>query len=150
MDKKRIESAWKNRLEDLAVLYGPTDEDTQRRWLSSNGYDTKYVLHGDLQEELDTCQADYGLSFDYIEPDGREPGYFRYLLSTGGPHEEIRFYASPMIGEQMHMTTAFFVLKDWGDFAKLDITDNVTTRAIWDVLLDLLDVQYCSWIPSLS
>ena len=134
MGKTHIESAWKNRLEDLAVLYGPSDEDTQRRWLSSNGRNT-----GDLQEEIDTCQSEYGLSFDYIEPDGREPGYFRYLLSTG--HEEVRFYASPMIGEQMHMTTAAFVLKDWGDFAALDITDNETTHAMWDVFLDLLDVQ---------
>lgn len=142
MDKKRIDSAWENRLEDLAVLYGPTDEDTQRRWLASNGWN-----HGDLQEELDTCQADYGLSLDYIEPDGREPGYFRYLLSTGGPHEEVRFYASPMKSGRMHMTTASFVLKDWGDFAEIDIGDNVTTRVIWEVLSEILDVQ---WIHSLS
>ena len=144
MEKTHIESAWKNRLEDLAVLYGPSDEDTQRRWLASNGRNT-----GDLQEEIDTCQSEYGLSFDYIEPDGREPGYFRYLLSTG--QEEIRFYASPMIGGQMHMTTASFVLLDWktrDQPAQLDITDDETTRAIWDVLLDLLDVQYCSWISS--
>ena len=144
MDKKRIESAWKNRLEDLAVRYGPSDEDTQRRWLASNGWNT-----GDLQEEIDTCQSEYGLSFDYIEPDGREPGYFRYLLSTGGPHEEVRFYASPMIGGQMHMTTAAFVLKDWYSLlpAELDITDYETTRDIWEVFLELLDVQ---WTPSLA
>ena len=142
MEKTHIESAWKNRLEDLAVLYGPSDEDTQRRWLASNGYDS-----GDLQEEIDTKRDEYGMLWQYIEPDGRKPGYFRYLLSTGGPHEEVRFYASPMIGGQMHMTTASFILKDWYALlsAELDITDNDTTRAIWDVFLDLLDVQ---WIPS--
>ena len=92
-----------------------------------------------------------GMLWQYIEPDGRKPGYFRYLLSDIGPQEEIRFYASPMIGGQMHMTTASFVLLDWktrDQPAQLDITDDETTRAIWDVLLDLLDVQYCSWISS--
>ena len=143
MEKTHIESAWKNRLEDLAVLYGPSDEDTQRRWLASNGYDS-----GDLQEEIDTCRDEYGMLWQYIEPDGRKPGYFRYLLSDFGPQEEIRFYASPYIDGELHMTTASFVLLDWktrDQPNQLDITDNETIRAIWEVFLDLLDVQWRNW-----
>lgn len=40
----------------------------------------------------------YGVEISYIKPgtfDGLVEGYLRYLLCTGGPREEIRFYYSP-------------------------------------------------------
>jgi hypothetical protein len=47
--------------------------------------------------ELGTL-ANYGLGFDYVAPhtfEDQDTGYFRWLLSSGGPSDEFRFYASP-------------------------------------------------------
>jgi len=35
---------------------------------------------------------EYGLSFEYVDEGDDDNNYFRYLISTDGPSEEIRFY----------------------------------------------------------
>ena len=48
-------------------------------------------------EEEATNLCDYGLSFDYVEPGtfkDQDEGYFRYLISWGGPSDEFRIFAN--------------------------------------------------------
>ena len=66
---------------------------------------------------------EYGLALDKVKPDllkmtqeerqAYEGDYIRYQISWGGPSEEIRFYDHKIE----------FVLMDWWDFAKRDISD---------------------------
>ena len=58
---------------------------------------------------------EYGLCFDYVPPktfsDQRE-GFYRWQLSTGGPGDEFRFYASSPSDEPYRIT---YTLLDWFD-----------------------------------
>jgi len=59
---------------------------------------------------------EYGLCFDYVEPGtfrDQSVGYHRYQLSTGGPGEEVRFYADGTIE---------FVYLDWFCGVGFDVT----------------------------
>ena len=59
---------------------------------------------------------EYGLSFDYVEPDSftcQPIGYYRYQLSWGGPSDELRFHHDGQI-------TYHFM--DWFDGAERDVT----------------------------
>jgi len=38
---------------------------------------------------------EYGLAFEYVVSEGHKRGFFRWLLSTGGPGDEFRFFVSP-------------------------------------------------------
>jgi len=59
---------------------------------------------------------DYGLEFAYV-PAGtyrdQEEGYFRYLISWGGPSEEIRYW----VDEALNVVRADFWFLDWFDGA---------------------------------
>ena len=63
--------------------------DLRKLWKAEMAGDDKEVPNlGRLNE--------YGLSFDYVEPEtfpDQPRGYWRYQLSWGGPSDEIRFYA---------------------------------------------------------
>jgi len=62
---------------------------------------------------------EYGLSFEWRE--GRDPwspGFHAFVLSTGGPHEEVRFY-SDASGRVYKIE---FYLADWFDSASVDVT----------------------------
>lgn len=72
---------------------------------------------------------EYGLSFEWR--DGRDawsPGFHAFVLSTGGPHEELRFYGDV----SGHVYRIEFYLADWFDGASVDVTD-------WDAARMLLD-----------
>lgn len=67
--------------------------------------------------------ADYGLSFDYIEPqtyNDQPEGYFRYQLSWGGPSDEFRFFVNP--DYSCHRVEYWFM--DWFDGASRTIIGN--------------------------
>lgn len=75
-----------------------------------------------MRAETD-CGAfnEYGLSFEYTGPGEESPsevdspyGFYRFVLSTGGPHEEFRFSPEGRIS---------FCLVDWFDFAEIPCTD---------------------------
>lgn len=73
---------------------------------------------------------EYGLSFTYNAPDDAEEGYWIYLLSTGGPHEEVRFYASTPRSQPYKIT---FVLQDWFDGYEREVVgkDYELMRDLW-------------------
>jgi hypothetical protein len=92
--KDRITACKRSRLDDLALLW-------DRYGDPAAGPD----------EDLGSMD-DYGISIEYAEG-SREGGYIRYILSCGGPHEEIRFYISPSFG----CYRIEFLLADWNDSA---------------------------------
>ena len=70
--------------------------------------------------------SEYGLSFDYVEPDtfNDQPfGYYRYQLSWGGPSDEFRFWP--------HDNSITYHFMDWFDGAKRHTADP-TIEAIFD------------------
>lgn len=73
---------------------------------------------GDWQESQCERFWEYGLSFEWKEGDEGRPGFHAYILSTGGPHEEVRFYGDAS-GRIYRVT---FALLDWFDGAEVDIT----------------------------
>lgn len=67
---------------------------------------------------------EYGLSFEYVDEGDDDNNYFRYLISTGGPSEEIRFYCYKNHFGQWVFSEAEFVYMDWFDSASEMITGN--------------------------
>src|SRR3982750_3473208 len=65
--------------------------------------------------------AEYGLNFDYV-PQGtyreQKEGYFRYLLSWGGPADEFRIFVNPDFSA--HRIEYWFM--DWFDGAHVVLT----------------------------
>ena len=61
---------------------------------------------------------DYGLSFEYVEPEDGAP-FFRWLLSWGGPSDEFRFYVSPNSNKPYRIEYRFM---DWFDGASRNLT----------------------------
>ena len=135
---ERIDKMWKNRREDIAALYYVSCEAERIDWAKENGYIQDET--NDLDDVIVELRGDYALDLDYVEPEGREAGYWRYLLSTGGPQEEIRFYSSPMLDGSLRLTSASFHLIDWNSLYTLDITEDEATNALWDHLTDIFAI----------
>ena len=70
---------------------------------------------------------EYGLSFEYVDEGDDDNNYFRYLISTGGPSEEIRFYCYKNHFGLWVFSEAEFVYMDWFDSASEMITGNHLT-----------------------
>ena len=100
MDKtceERIDDELEYTLETLHTLWDLFMED-------SEAYDDDL---GNMYE--------YGLCFDYVAPhtfDDQDEGYFRYQLSTGGPGDEFRFFATPEIRKH-GMTFSVYRIEYW-------------------------------------
>ena len=77
---------------------------------------------------------EYALCFDYVDQIGKAPGYWRYQMSTGGPQEEIRYYATkdiPSDGYLGDMTCVEFWLLDWFDGAPAELVGDDLELALW-------------------
>jgi hypothetical protein len=78
----------------------------------------------------------YGLCLDGHAPTD-SPSYFSWVLCTGGPHEEIRFYVNAL----KKTYSISFVYKDWGTF-----DEKILTRAehawAWEVASRFQDCFY--------
>jgi hypothetical protein len=78
----------------------------------------------------------YGLCLDGHAPDDA-PSYFAWVLCTGGPHEEVRFYVNAL----KKTYSISFVYKDWGTF-----DEKILTRAehawAWEVAARFQDCFY--------
>ena len=88
-----------NRLEQLREL-----------WDAYCDYDNE-----DNRIEDGSCLDEFGLSFDYVEPDtwdDQPEGYSQYQLSYGGPSDEFRFHDDGRIEYRYH---------DWYDGAGRDL-----------------------------
>ena len=57
----------------------------------------KLYTSGDEDPDLGTLN-EYGLDFEFVPSSEKSSGYFRWLLSTGGPGDEFRFYTSADLG----------------------------------------------------
>jgi hypothetical protein len=81
----------------------------------------------EIREAASDALDQYGLCLDGHAPDDA-PSYFAWVLCTGGPHEEIRFYVNAL----KHTYSISFVYKDWGTFS-----EKILTRAehawVWEV-----------------
>lgn len=80
--------------------------------------------------------SEYGLSFDYVAPGtftDQLEGYWRYQLSTGGPGDEFRFYASSPT-DKCYRVEYWFL--DWGDGAKRNVRGRDIIQKLWDWFQD--------------
>ena len=94
--------------------YGEFGEKTD----NPDGYDPEKIGH----------PHEYGLSFDYVEPDtfdDQPDGYWRYQLSWGGPSDEFRFHGDGRIEYRYHdwwdgagknlIGSDFTLMEDWAE-----------------------------------
>ena len=71
---------------------------------------------------------EYGLEIAFEPANETEDGHFRYLLSTGDPHEELRFFPCGRIE---------FVSKPWFQFHRQDVTSDEVFCWVRDYLTDI-------------
>ena len=101
--KDRVGASYKSRFAEIKALWNLYREDSEK-------------YHDDYGR-----WDEYGLCFDYV-PRGtftdQKRGFFRFQISTGGPGEEIRFYAD----ETLALTRVEFWYLDWFDGAHVKVT----------------------------
>ena len=131
MDKEatcaeRVEEHWQGRREELKVMFrecnGDALNDEQRAALAKLGHDEA--------DQYEPLLYEYGLCFDRVDGDESTPGYFRYVLSTGGPGDEIRFY----VGWGGGLLIAEYWFLDWFDGASINVTHEPVIQALYDWL----------------
>jgi hypothetical protein len=79
-------------------------------------------------EEYEGEFHEYGLEFNYREPEAARAHWY-YLITCGGPHIEIRFYAD----SSRRLMEVSFCLGDWGDWSEKFLTgdDKTLCQDIW-------------------
>ena len=129
MDKEatcaeRVEEHWQGRREELKVMFrecnGDALNDEQRAALAKLGHDEA--------DQYEPLLYEYGLCFDRVDGDESTPGYFRYVLSTGGPGDEIRFY----VGWGGGLLIAEYWFLDWFDGASINVTHEPVIQGLYD------------------
>lgn len=83
----------------------------------------------EIAEEARERFHEHGLSFEYVQHRDGEP-YWCYLISTGGPGTEIRFFAN-RTRNGLRLYRAEFWLLDWFDGAHVVVTSDETVQALW-------------------
>ena len=99
---------------------GDALNDEQRAALAKLGHDEA--------DQDDPLLLEYGLCLDYVEGDQTKPGYIRFVLSTGGPADEIRFY----LGFNGGLVYADYWFLDWGDGASIDVSRDPIVQELHD------------------
>ena len=88
---------------------------------------------GDYFHEYE-CLFDYvhqtALSWDHVEADGKEAGYYRLQFSWGGPSDECRIYSN--LTEYWYM--------DWFDGASIEVPEESYTAMVCNMFYDNLEV----------
>ncbi len=112
---ERVGRHMEGRLEDLRLLAGK-DQNEYHIW---------------EEDEAELC--DYGLCFEYVPADRhckRLEGYYRWLISYGGPSDEFRFFVDA--GGSMHKVEYWYM--DWFDGAKVILSgsDLEFMRDLWE------------------
>ena len=96
-----------------------------------------YQVRGDdTHPALQTTIHDYGLCFDYVEPDTFEDqpiGYWRYQLSWGGPSDEFRFYYN---GNRVYRIE--YWLLDW-----FDVAHRTLAGSDEELMMEIFDWMHC-------
>ena len=131
MDKEatcaeRVDEQWEGRREELKVMFreynGDALNDEQRAELAKLGHDEA--------DQDDPLLLEYGLCLDHVEGDESTPGYVRFVLSTGGPADEIRFY----LGWNGGLVYADYWFLDWFDGASINVTHEPVIQELYDWL----------------
>lgn len=89
---------------------------------SRKEYFLSYSPMGSAGGRSEAPLDEYGVEISYIKPGtfaDQDEGYLRYLLDTGGPREEIRFYHSPGSNQAYKI---LFCYSDYSSSVHLDIT----------------------------
>lgn len=174
----KVNAACESRLEDIRTMLNPEpsdvtlgDDGTLDTVFYCGDHEIRYQDTSEFRDEngeldmdafiadsfQDICEVmserffEYGLSFDYVEPetfDDQNEGYLRFQISCGGPSEEIRFYVSPTqnsgyygVYPDWHLYRAEFWYLDWFDGASVDITKNETAILLFDYLREIGSVD---------
>jgi hypothetical protein len=138
---ERIAEQWKRTSATLAALYTPHDMDPGdlRRELEDIGATmTGDEDHDDLNDIAQAMQDEYGLDFCFTPGEDGERGYWCYLLSTGGPHDDVRFWAD--YDGAMHYAEYHFM--DWYDGAQIEVTKHPAVREMWECLRESGAVEH--------
>ena len=105
--KERINDEYSDRIETIESILDRNDDGH-----NDNDYDAVDQAETELNE--------YGLSFDYVEPntfEDQKRGYLRWQLSWGGPSDEFRFF----IDEHGGITDIESRFMDWFDGAVINV-----------------------------
>lgn len=99
------------------------------------------IEQGRQDQEGDGGLWSYGLSFDYVAPgtwEDQNEGYWRFLLSSGGPSDEFRFYAS--FPDAAPYRVEFWFM-DWFDGASRLVTSEPVILDVWSQFQDVEAVR---------
>lgn len=82
---------------------------------------------------------EYPLSIDYIAPNVNDtPPYWLYLISSGGPGSEIRFFVDDKSSTKPYKVEFWFL--EWSNSEKRNVTGEVIIEHLWEqVLLPLTE-----------
>jgi len=120
------------------------------KFFMDNGSDLESTsLNTDTEENLKEAERlysehgnfyEYGLAIDYVTPGtfNNRAGYLRYLLSYGGPSEEIRFYFTPNAREAYKIE---FVYLQWGTGVGFNVTGEDWAQWLFDWFNEVGTVQ---------
>jgi hypothetical protein len=92
----------------------------------------------EIRDEAYERFHEHGLSFDYCDPDDY-PHHFCYLISTGGPGTEIRFFCNP---DGRTLYKAEFWYLPWFDGAWKNVTKDPTVQTLWEFYVDTGTIDY--------
>ena len=106
--------------------------------------------HQEGEPEYEECYDDpdafhgYGLEFTYqpYDAESDRPAHFRYLMSWGGPSDELRFYVTPGRFGGMDCHKAEYVYRVH-DPRRMDWWDGASRRCYGDDMETALDVLEC-------
>ena len=123
---ERVDEQWKRRRSELEVMFREYNGDAlnaeQRAALADLGHDEA--------DPDDPLLLEYGLCLDYVEGDQTKSGYIRFILSTGGPADEIRFY----LGWNGGLVYAEYWCLDWFDGASIDVAHDSVIQDLYNWL----------------
>ena len=139
MDVNKWNAHKSSRIGDLKVLYRYEEYNTEDLIPILRDYfgycdDISNCPTIEIWNMLDGCRAAYGLCFEIKYDEVQDEMYLSYLLSWGGPSEELRFYLT----RKSALKRITFVYQDWSEFYEgtLDEDEFTTATAIFDFCRD--------------
>ena len=136
---QRIDAELESTLETLRLMWEAYQNEDDEEYELENGMTVQAFTYdiGELSE--------YGLDFSLIDPsdydeDDEGNHYWCWLLSTGGPHSEFRFYLD-RYGNRCYCVE--FVFKDWGNYSEKCLTgdDKAFMDELWEGYLSCFAVD---------
>lgn len=108
------------------------EKSCRQRWRSS--YESRIEDIREIVKEIigpnDNSEdrlLEYGLSWEWVPQEGKQAGYFRWLLSWGGPSCEFRFYPD----EDNRPAEIEYWFLDWDDGYGQKVDQNDEDVLLW-------------------